>query len=87
MVKMYMYALIEGTQAHSGFDAADNPMKVYEDIYGNYRDPSHIMVQEIPELIPRLNQYGDWNGGVIKAQRINPYQAMSDYNCARAEKR
>lgn len=79
MVKMYMYCLIEGTQARSGFSAARSPIEVYEDIYGNYRDPYHIIVQEIPEIIPRIDQNGDCTGGVIKAQRINPYQTSTDY--------
>lgn len=59
MEKMYMYALIEGTQAHSGFAAARSPIEVYEDIYGNYRNPYHIIVQEIPELIPRVDENGE----------------------------
>ena len=87
MVKMYMYCLIEGTQAHSGFTAAKDPIEVYGDLYRSFRDPYHIMVLEIPELIPRINEVGEWTGGVIKAQRINPYQVMNDYRCACAEKR
>lgn len=77
MEKMYMYALIEGTQAHSGFAAARSPIEVYEDIQGNYRNPYHIIVQEIPELIPRVDENGEWTGGVVKARMINPLMNAS----------
>lgn len=66
-LKTYMYVLLEGIRPVSGFTVARSAMDVYEDIYGNFHDPDHIVVQEVPELIPRLDDMDEWTGGFIKA--------------------
>lgn len=68
MIRMYMYCLLEGAKAVSGFAAEENVIDVYAHIYGHYRNPEHIIVQELPEIIPRLDHEGKWNGGIIKAK-------------------
>ena len=64
-MKTFMYSLLEIEKEaqiatmHNGLAAGPNAEYIHEAILGNYRDPRHISIKEVPELKPVFDDEGN----------------------------